>query len=276
MKRFWSIIGLLAGLAVLVAAYWFFSTGTDFDYPLDETPSVSYLPAVPAQWSSDRTILPDYDIYEPDGKASAIIILIHGGGGVKGDKAGCAAIATRFAARGFRVVNTNYSVAPAFPAAPNQIANLIGRFAGNRPVFVIGHSAGVWVAECAVAQYPKLVAGIVSVAGIHDPSAYARIGPRRLHVTERALGQCLIQEASPIRLVTAAYPPVLLIHASGDSVVPVAQSIRFARHIRNLGVDVQLWHPETQGHEWPTALESAIAQWVQRHTPRRVFCLASN
>jgi acetyl esterase/lipase len=100
----------------------------------------------------ERNVL---DVYEPDKKPTAlmpILVFLHGGGFVRGDKAGAANIGTYFARHGVLAVIMNYRFAPKnqWPSGAEDIAAALkwirqngGKHGGDiNRIFLMGSSAG--------------------------------------------------------------------------------------------------------------------------------------
>lgn len=88
------------------------------------------------------------DIYEPE-TIEAAIILIHGGGWFRGDKAKEAALAEKLVKEGFLVIVPNYRLAPAhiFPAAMDDVLKVYDWLVGSSypvkgKITALGSSAG--------------------------------------------------------------------------------------------------------------------------------------
>lgn len=80
-----------------------------------------------------------------------IIVNIHGGGWIYGDKEIYKAYCLRLAQQGFVVVNFNYRLAPEqpFPAAiddVNELFQWLGQWVTTEPVFIVADSAGAQLA----------------------------------------------------------------------------------------------------------------------------------
>jgi acetyl esterase/lipase len=73
-----------------------------------------------------------------------------------------------------------------------------------------------------------------------------------------------LRRASPIAHVSAATPPMLIIHGEADPLVPVAQSQAFADALHRAGVDVALVREPGLGHGFtgatPAQLDAILAQ----------------
>ncbi|MGE3241325.1 MAG: prolyl oligopeptidase family serine peptidase [Pirellulales bacterium] len=76
-------------------------------------------------------------------------------------------------------------------------------------------------------------------------------GPRAATLEEwKILGG----ELSPIEHVTAALPPILIVHGDADTLVPLQQSQWFVERARGVGRDVQLEVRPGKGHGWPSMI----------------------
>jgi acetyl esterase/lipase len=101
------------------------------------------------------------DVFYKDGQESyPIIVNVHGGGFVKGDKRHRAALCAKFARQGFFVYNVNYRLAPQyqFPAACEDVINALNflpklqkqyKLDLNR-IILTGDSAGAYYAMSAI------------------------------------------------------------------------------------------------------------------------------
>jgi acetyl esterase/lipase len=65
-----------------------------------------------------------YDLYEPERQARGVVVVIHGGGWIKGDKSTETPIATQFTKAGYVVIAPNYRLAPThlYPAPLEDLA----------------------------------------------------------------------------------------------------------------------------------------------------------
>ncbi|MGF6367945.1 acetyl esterase/lipase [Paraburkholderia sp. RAU6.4a] len=134
---------------------------------------------------------------EPDGRARPLIIFVHGGGFVRGDKeivqeriydnVGWWAVRNDFIG-----VTMNYRLAPGhkWPAGGDDVGSLIDWLAGNalpcggKPdrLIVVGHSAGASHVATCLARLDRLgparekVAAAVLCSGLYDVEALSRAG----------------------------------------------------------------------------------------------------
>lgn len=187
------------------------------------------------------------DLYFPDsGGPWPVVVYVHGGSWIHGDKAEAAGLARGMTSQGYLVASINYRLYPAarYPAMihdvkcairslranasqynldPNHIAAL-GVSAGGHLVALLGtsdQSAGLDVGE--YLDQSSRVQAVVAMAAVTDltrsfPNADIEL---MRHV---GFGEDNIVQASPITHVTEDDPPFLLIHGDQDEVVPVEQS----------------------------------------------------
>lgn len=178
------------------------------------------------------------DLYAPEGRhGMAVVVFIHGGGYVGGDKNGYggaiyANVARYFARQGMLGVNANYRLAPAapWPAGAEDVGKVVAWLKQNaaayggdpQRIFLFGHSAGAthvasYVFDAALRKgEPAGIAGAILASGEYmvapgvppnvrayfgeDPSLY----PARSPITH--VGESKV----PLLLATAEYDPVFL------------------------------------------------------------------
>ncbi|BCS31772.1 lipase [Luteitalea sp. TBR-22] len=138
-----------------------------------------------------------------------------------------------------------------------------------------GASAGAHLALLALATQPDL--GIRAAALFFPPTDFLEFGTgappldrlggllfaggvagRTAEEVTRKAG-----EISPARRVTRALPPVLLIHGDADATVPLQQSEKMVRVLKDAGGEARLIVKPGGGHPWPTLPEevAVMADW---------------
>lgn len=152
------------------------------------------------------------DIYEAKGEGPhPILVMVHGGGWMAGDKTGRGVIAPKaswFAEKGFIFASVNYRLSPAVshPEHANDVAQAIGWLAehaeefGGDPqrIFLMGHSAGAHIVA-AVGTDPRhleragcpptLVKGTIPLdVGAYDMSLRTNLPPDGRRIYEAAFG----------------------------------------------------------------------------------------
>ena len=211
-----------------------------------------------------------YDLYWTGRRAAApIVVVVHYGAGLYGDKADYtpAALGTRLARDGFATASINYRLAPrhVWPAAVDDVHEAI-RYFGRRygTVFVIGLSAGGWFSEQAALTPPR-PSGIISVAALHDASAFKQPWPGEV------LAGADAKRASPLQNVGKGFPPILLLHGDMDPIVPFGQSTRMRDVLKSKGVEVEFVRLRGASHFSPerkflNAFYPHVISWLRRHS----------
>ncbi|MBR1560862.1 MAG: alpha/beta hydrolase [Clostridia bacterium] len=185
------------------------------------------------------------DVYTPragDGPWP-VIVSVHGGGWVYGDKERYQYYCMSLAQRGFGVVNFTYRLAPEhrFPA-PLEDANLVfhwlrGHAAeyglDDRHVFAVGDSAGahllaLYACVCTNPEYAARF-DFAPPAGFVPTAVALNCGVYERDVSEGAQGRSLMEDflpggitpeslalTNPILHVTPAFPPAFVMTSTGD------------------------------------------------------------
>lgn len=204
------------------------------------------------------------DVYVPDAAPPAggwpVILAVHDGGWRKYSKDEYAPhVVPEFTSSGYAVVIPNYSLSspgrPTWPANIDQLGQAlqwINQQAGTYhfdtgKVAAFGSSAGgnlaallgAGVGESGTAR----VRAVVDFYGPADLKALRSQSPALFKVADQFLGpkaQSLYTSASPISNVKPGDPPVLIVQGTTDHVVPVVQSIAYAKALSAAGVPNQL------------------------------------
>lgn len=217
-----------------------------------------------------------FDFYKPTVGCPPypLIVLIHGGFFVRGDKADLSRKAAFFAERGYAVANINYRTVPmggAFPGAVADVQRFV-QFARAHAgqlcidpcrIAAVGESAGAYLAawlgvsnkyigsdkDPALDGFCPKVKAVVGISGVYDftESHDPRItSPQAIAAYEQLLrvfvGVPLAQnpqrwrEASPISHVTCSSAPFFLVHGDTDLTVPLGESQAMYDALRCAGV----------------------------------------
>jgi dipeptidyl aminopeptidase/acylaminoacyl peptidase len=117
---------------------------------------------------------------------------------------------------------------------------------------------------------------VAAVCAIYPPTLFhvGEARPSGSLPAQALLGADASEEAaalaSPIEHVTAAFPPVMLLHGDADKVVPVSASRRFEERVRAVGgkVDLHIYaglpHGFANHHEIRPTLMSMIGGFFRR------------
>ncbi|HVU36118.1 MAG TPA: alpha/beta hydrolase [Opitutaceae bacterium] len=270
--------GRAAGLAALAAGLWSAHARAADGPALRDVP---YLGAGAAG---------KLDLYEPAGSAGAhlrpAIVYIHGGGWVKGDKAGPRDrhVAAALASGGYVVASIDYALgdgvwpknlsdcrnavrfvranAARYRIDPNRIA-VVGASAGAHLALMVGFTDPADLVS-RTPPYPGVscaVDAIVELYGITDlltrrkpePDGTPDGPPDTLHAAQMLgidprEGAKLWRDASPVTHVRPGLPPVLIAHGLSDTIVDYPQAVELANALRACGVPHQLVLIEGVGH----------------------------
>lgn len=217
----------------------------------------------------DDLLSQSLDLYAPRHlRGEPIIVFVHGGGWIKGDKAQYRALGRAFANCGIAFAAVNYRLAPAASVVEQSrdIAEAIRwlrRAADSygyapRRLFLMGHSAGAELAAYTVTDDDSLrmagldkrsIAGVIAMDGAsYDPSLDAAQDAGNEPWFERlAFGGDTAQwkRYDISRRLEGDEPPFLIVHGLLDQVVPVAQPRELVSALRAAGDHVAYLQPRT-------------------------------
>jgi acetyl esterase/lipase len=198
------------------------------------------------------------DLHVPDDAAAApVVVWIHGGGFVSGDRRYLPAtmapdsVFTALTGAGLACATVDYRLAAeaGWPAQRNDIAAAIsflrarageyGLDAGRLATW--GESAGGHLALMAGLTDPQVAAVVawypLTDLGLLPASAFEGAELTRLLGRVATDDPDLMTDASPITHVSAASPPCLLVHGDEDLALPAAHSERFQHALTAAGVE---------------------------------------
>lgn len=213
------------------------------------------------------------DVHFPDaGGPWPVLVYVHGGSWMHGDKSEAAMFARTMAGQGYLVVSVNYRLYPqaTFPSMIEDVKCAVRSLRANAAQYNLdpgrigavgvsagGHLAGLLGTTDAsagwdtgeYAEQSSRVQAVIAMAGVMDLSrdfpnadieAMKRVG----------FGEYNVVEASPISHVTPDDPPFLLIHGDRDELVPVEQSQRMSDRLAEAGVPARLVVIQNAGHSF--------------------------
>lgn len=239
------------------------------------------------------------DVYQPKGVEGKVpvVLAIHGGSWVSGDKSKMADFGDLLASQGYAVVAPSYRLAPKFiyPAQIEDVraaARWIGanaeRFdldAGR--IVSLGISAGGQLAALLAVQEKKNAPKITAVVDLYGPMDFTakpdNTNPEAEKTVSTYLGATpdkspkLYAEASPVTHVSPGDPPFLIIHGTADKVVPISQSEEMVDALKENGVPVVFYTMEGVGHDTPgldtpegKKLTSEILEFLKKYADKPV------
>lgn len=200
------------------------------------------------------------DIYRPSGgKSDAVILFFYGGGWHCGDRSTYGFAGAALASRGFTVVVPDYRLYPEveFPSFVDDAAKAYAHTARNvsdgRPLYVMGHSAGAYMAAmislnekylmAEAANIPK-PAGLIGLAGPYsfDPTTW----PTTKHIFTKVKSNA--DTARPVTFVSKNAPPALFMHGLDDKIVKLWNFEAMTEAYKKAGVPVRQRKLEGFGH----------------------------
>ncbi|MEW6363582.1 MAG: alpha/beta hydrolase [Acidobacteriota bacterium] len=178
------------------------------------------------------------DVYRPkELKSAPVLVFIHGGAWMSGDKSEYAELGKTFSGyHGLVTVVANYRLSPEVQhpahvedvaAAIRWVVKNVGRYGGDpQHVFLFGHSAGghlvslVATDETYLAQVglaPSAIDGVVSASGAYDLSKLPLLvfGPAFVSAFGTT-DKSVLKAASPVTYVGAGQAPLLITYAETD------------------------------------------------------------
>ena len=235
------------------------------------------------------------DVSVPEGKGPfATVILVHGGGFVRGDKQMYVKpLFEPLTKAGFVWFSVNYRMAEEgrYPLAVDDVDTAIRWVKSHakqykvdpRRIALLGESAGAHLVASSVVRQAKgaNVKAAVAFYGPHDFEQRARDIPtpsegmqKFLGVTElNDEGMRKLREQSPYTYVKPGLPPFLLIHGTKDPQVPYNQSVRMCEKLKANGDQCELYTVPDGGHGmggWEKlpggdAYKGKLVEWLNAH-----------
>lgn len=216
------------------------------------------------------------DVYLPAGRtkdSTKVIVLIHGGAWMEGDKRDFESFISVFRQRlpEYAIINVNYRLASQaanhFPTQENDIKAAISQIYSKRDEYqisdkfvLLGASAGAHLALLQSYKYtsPVKVKAVVSLFGPTDLAAMynSQTNPFYQWALSILIGgtpvsnQDAYNQSSPIFFAGAQSPPTILLHGGNDPLVSIDQSITLHNKLLSAGVTTQLVTYPNEGHGW--------------------------
>lgn len=221
------------------------------------------------------------DIYRPvtGQERRPIVVFYYGGGWTSGERATYAFVGGALAARGYTTVIPDYRVFPdvKFPTFVDDAATayqwtndtLAGGCGDPRPVIVIGHSAGAYIAAMIALDRTR---GSRDGAPVPQPAALIGLaGPYAFDPTTWPSTKTIFAPAAakpdaarPITFARTGAPPSLILHGRADTTVQPYNSRDFTTALTTRGNAAQLKEYDGIGH---AGLVMAIAPPLRWRAP---------
>ena len=217
------------------------------------------------------------DFYRPLEAAedAPVVVFFYGRGWREGQRGNFEFVASALTGAGMVVLIPDYRGHPhaAFPAFMEDGAkavrwahdNVPGVASGERPLFLMGHSAGAHIAALlaldsrylqAVGDPPPPLAGFIGLSGPYD---FLPLDPGYL---EKVFPAETRPQSQPIDFVSAAAPPTLLVHGTDDGAALAEHSRRLAERLEEHGVPVTLRLYDGVAHVRVVAALAPPLQWL--------------
>lgn len=201
------------------------------------------------------------DIYLPAlrNTQTPVILLIHGGSWIEGDKQDTRGLAELFLENKFAVVNVNYQLAndsinfESINEDINKAINFIRSkaeefYIAKDKLILMGHSAGGHLAMLTAFKNDpnRNVKAVVSLAGPTNLANSFYINGNIASGLTTYIGNSYINQPqkyylnSPINNVDASAPPVYILHGTNDLFIDINDSRQLAGKMDSLGVDCKL------------------------------------
>ena len=235
------------------------------------------------------------DLYRPKDKEGKLPVLlnIHGGAWVYGDKKVYAPYCMYLAAQGFAVVNASYRLAPkhTFPAPLEDVGSIMEWVVTNAKeyhldpsnLFLVGDSAGAHLATAYTAiqlnsdyakEFPKITVSpkfvpkaLVLNCGVFDMEG--EVEHRGVLLTtfltdilgEKPTGSS-IKKMSPVRYITPDFPPVYLATSNGDFLRKHSHRLKEVLEQKQIDFVFKEYgnNKKTQGHVFHLNLKNKVGQ----------------
>ena len=219
------------------------------------------------------------DIYLPAGRTTdttKMIILVHGGAWLEGDKKDFNSYVTILKQRlsGYAIANINYRLANIaanhFPTQENDMKAAVDflvqkstEYRISQKFVLLGASAGAHMALLQAYKYstPKIKAVVDFFGPVDMVSLYNSANLNTQFAMQILLSgtpvtnPSIYQQSSPINFADAQDPPTIIFHGDMDVVVNASQSTLLKNKLETLGIANQLTiYPGLEHDVWPPAI----------------------
>jgi acetyl esterase/lipase len=215
------------------------------------------------------------DVYSPKTMTdqTPVLVFYHGGSWQYGTKDEYRFLGDALSDAGIQTVVVNYRLYPEviFPAfvedAAKALAYTKAKIAGERPVFIAGHSAGAHIAAMVAldprflsAESSSICATTKGVIGLAGPYDFTPVEPQFKAIFPAEI----LPSTKPINFTTSTAPPFLLLHGAKDNTVPLARSIDLAKALRAHGNQAVVMEYQGVDHNY---IVGALSPLIRKSAP---------
>jgi acetyl esterase len=242
-----------------------------------------------------------FDARIPDGRGPfPAVILVHGGGWVRGDRNGVEPLFEPLSHAGFAWFSVSYRLAVDVLKDPKAAMSQLGAAESDvrravafvkehaaeyrvnpNKIALIGESSGGQLAAMAALR-PDPDGAVQGVVAFYSPTDLATLARTSSWIPDSVrdavkgtffdtLLMAGLTQLSPINWVSPAAPPFLLIHGTDDNLVPFAQSERFCDKMNESNVACEVYPVKAAGHgmrSWESSrifnYKAPMIRWLQQ------------
>ena len=255
-------------ISLFLALYFGCSKDNNEDQTPVELDVVEAYEALNVSYGSDPNQV--FDIYLPENRTNTtkVLILVHGGSWISGDKSDMYSTKVFLSALhpNVGIVNMNYTLAgignPPIPMQTEDISAVVDYISTNKSSLIvsddigfIGLSAGahlsmLWSYAYDVNSQVDMVCSIVGPANFTDPAYSDNPLYQPIYQLFENLTVEFLESASPYHTATATSPPTLLFYGGMDPLVPTSQGVEMDAQLTALGVTHEFHFYPQEGHGW--------------------------
>jgi len=256
------------------------------DSELNITPSPNDPSTIVAVTSLDVSYGSDedqkYDLYLPQNRTlnTKVIVLVHGGSWVGGDKSDMNDYVELIQANlpQYAIVNINYRLAdqnnPPFPMQLDDITSIINDLKVRNEEYIIsedyafigtsagGHLSLLWSYAYDSQGDVNMVASIVGPTNLSDDAYLNSTNPAvqaAFAIFGNELSTQFLETYSPLHRVTNTAPPTVLFYGGQDPLIPNSQGSSLSDRLTQLAVSHEFTFYPEEGHGWDG--QNAIDTW---------------
>lgn len=245
----------------------------DNDSNNDNELSLDYQELLNVSYGNDSNQV--FDLYLPANRtlATKVMVLVHGGSWVTGEKNDMEDIKDAMRANypDIAVVNINYRLAgpgiSPYPMQINDISTVINYLKTNQNTYTIssdygfigvsagGHLSLLWSYAFDTNNDVDMVCSIVGPTNFTDPN-YLNNPLSSLGLSTFGIDindTAFLEEMSPYHNATTSSPPTVLFYGGLDPLVPTSQGVELAAKLNQLGVPHEFTLYPNEGHGWTGA-----------------------